>query len=432
MTAATPHATHDIHRPTYAQELLNLVETLLPGTVLQPGFLVRAAYRVTGAVDERGLRRALDDVVARHGALRTLLLRDGGTLRQQVLPPMPSRLTVTRLAPGLSADAWIADVTTRPHPCDEPPLLWAYLGRVSDDEAVLVLVAHHIAADAWSQDVLTRDLAAAYTARLHDEPPLSADVMQYTDIATEDRGDKWQARIGEALPYWRDRLAGTTDLGLPAETPDAPPGPTAVHPFRIDGALRAAVRTTARRARTTPFTVLLTAFVGALLPPGDAMISVVTAGRIPSEWDTVGFLLNVLQIRVEHSGSRAPEDLRELCPLVDRRCREAYANDIPLAPVLAENPHLLERMTARDLVAPVFQMIVRPPERPAARPPALALDRLALDTQPPLPIPMPFLWTMRWDDEPGGYVTYDAHLFSAAWMERAVDTYLNTLTELVR
>ncbi|MFJ2766911.1 condensation domain-containing protein [Streptomyces sp. NPDC087300] len=433
MTEATPRAAHetsDTHRATYAQELLDLVETLLPGTVLQPGFLVRAAYRVSGAVDERVLRRALDDVVARHGALRTLLVRGDGELRQRVLPPMPARLTVTRLGPGRSFDTWIAETTTRPHSCDEPPLLWAYLGRRGDD-AVLVLVAHHIAADAWSQDVLARDVAAAYTARLHGGAPLAPDVMQYTDIAAEDHSDTWQARIAQALPYWRDRLTGVDGLGLPAETPDAAPGPTAMHPFRIEPQLRDAVRETARRGRTTPFTLLLTTFVGALLPPGDAMVPVITAGRIPSEWDTVGFLLNVLQIRVEHSGAHDAKSLRELCPRVDGRCREAYAHDIPLIPVLRQSPQLLERMTARDLVAPVFQMIVRSPVRPAARTPALVLDRLALDSQPPLPIPLPFLWTMRWDDQPGGYVTYDAHLFSAEWIERAVATYLDALTELV-
>ncbi|MCF3121146.1 hypothetical protein IPZ68_15775 [Streptomyces arenae] len=427
-------AAYETHEATYAQDLLDLVETLLPGTVHQPGFLVRAAYRVPGPVDERILRQALDDVVARHGALRTQLVHEDGALRQRVLPPMPARLTVDLLAPGESVDDWIAEVTTRPHPSDEPPLLWAYLGRRdgaqgAGEEAVLVLVAHHIAADAWSQDVLERDLAAAYTARLHGRGALPADVMQYADIAVEDRSDKWQARIGEALPYWRDRLTGAEGLGLPAEHPDAAPGPTAVHPFRIDDGLRDAVRNTARRGRTTPFTLLLTAFVGALLPPGDAMVPVITAGRIPSEWHTVGFLLNVLQIRVDNPG---PGGLAELRPRVDSRCREAYANDIPLIPVLRQNPQLLGRMTARDRVAPAFQMIVRPPTRASREPSALALDRMPLDTQPPLPIPLPFLWTMRWDDEPGGYVTYDAHLFGAAWMERAVATYLDALTELAR
>ncbi|MGH4030051.1 condensation domain-containing protein [Actinomycetota bacterium Odt1-20B] len=421
MTAATPRATREIHEATYAQELLHLVETLLPGTVLQPGFLVRAAYRVRGPVDESVLRRALDDVVARHGALR-----------QGVHPPLPAHLTVTRLDAKQSADDWIAEVTTRPHPHDELPLLWAYLAQPGegDGDAVLVLVAHHIAADAWSQDVLARDLVAAYTARLRGEKPLGADVMQYADIAAEDHSDAWQARIGEALPYWRTRLAGAERLGLPAETPDAAPGPTAVHPFRVDEELRRAVRTAARRGRTTPFTLLLTTFVGALLPPGDAMVPVITAGRIPSEWQTVGFLLNVLQIRVTHTG---PAGLTDLCPRVDTRCREAYANDIPLVPVLRQNPELLERMTDRHHVAPAFQMIVRPPDRAPQRPQDLALDPLSMDTRPPLPVPLPFLWTMRWgDDQPGGYVTYDSRLFSEAWMESAVDRYMNALAELVR
>ncbi|GHE97478.1 condensation domain-containing protein [Streptomyces fumanus] len=415
-----------VHAATYAQELLGLVESMLPGTVMNPRFTVRAAYRLPAGTDVAVLRAALDDVVARHGALRTRLVRDGDGLRQEVLAPMPARLDVTRLPAGEPVREWIAAAAVRPRPPHEPPLLWAELCLPDDGgDPVLVLVGHHIAVDGWSQDVLARDLADAYAARL-DGRVLGDPPLQYTDIAAQDRGGAWQERIRQVLPYWRERLTGIAGLGLPCETPGAEPGPPAVHRFTLAPDLALAVRQSARRARSTPFALLMTAFVRGVLPPGDTLVPVITAGRIPSEWDTVGFLLNVLPIRVDDTG----QDLDALRGHIDGRCREAYAHDIPWVPVLGAAPEMPARLTDRARVPPVFQMIPRPPLAPPREPGARPLVALPDQSLPPQVIPVPFAWTVRWDTTPQVYVTYDSHLFGPRWMRAAEAGFLTALTRL--
>ena len=69
-------------------------------------FLIVSALRVTGAVDPAVLQGALDDVVARHELLRTLVVRDADPPYQMVRPPCPVPLEVrdpppaTRQVPG--------------------------------------------------------------------------------------------------------------------------------------------------------------------------------------------------------------------------------------------------------------------------------------------------------------------------------------------
>src|SRR5215469_9191175 len=57
-------------------------------------YLIVAVLRVTGPVDLAVLQDALDDVVARHELLRTLVVRDADPPYQVVLPPCQVPLEV--------------------------------------------------------------------------------------------------------------------------------------------------------------------------------------------------------------------------------------------------------------------------------------------------------------------------------------------------
>jgi condensation enzyme len=60
-------------------------------------FMMVCGLRVTGHVDLAVLQGALDDVVARHELLRTLVIRDADPPYQKVLPPCPVPLEVRDL-----------------------------------------------------------------------------------------------------------------------------------------------------------------------------------------------------------------------------------------------------------------------------------------------------------------------------------------------
>src|SRR4051812_38716391 len=71
-------------RLSYGQERLWVLDQLQPGSA---EYLMPLALRVRGALDEGALRRALDEVVARHEVLRTRYARADQGPVQVIDPP---------------------------------------------------------------------------------------------------------------------------------------------------------------------------------------------------------------------------------------------------------------------------------------------------------------------------------------------------------
>src|ERR1700719_490589 len=73
-------------------------------------YLIVSALRITGPVDLAALQGALDDVVARHELLRTLVVRDADPPYQQVFPPCQVPLEVRDLPSGTDPDMAIPEL----------------------------------------------------------------------------------------------------------------------------------------------------------------------------------------------------------------------------------------------------------------------------------------------------------------------------------
>src|SRR3712207_4810908 len=68
---------------SFAQERLWFIDRLEPGSAT---YNIPAALRLTGALDERALKRALGEIVRRHEALRTVFTEVDGTPVQVIAP----------------------------------------------------------------------------------------------------------------------------------------------------------------------------------------------------------------------------------------------------------------------------------------------------------------------------------------------------------
>ena len=108
-------------------------------------YLLVSPVRITGLVDLAVLRGALDDVVARHELLRTLVVRDADPPYQLVCPPCPVPLEVRDLPPvtGTSRDMVIQELIVEAQAgtisAREVPLLHARLCRFDDRDSALLL-----------------------------------------------------------------------------------------------------------------------------------------------------------------------------------------------------------------------------------------------------------------------------------------------------
>ena len=281
------------------------------------------AVRLSGALNVPALTAALNDVIGRHEALRTVFPDVDGEPWQQILPPEQATLSldVTDVAEEELPAALDAVGAAGFDLATEVPVR-ARLFRLGADEHVLCVVVHHVAGDGWSQAPLVRDLGAAYRARLDgvapDWRPLP---VQYADYALWQRellGDEQDENSLAAtqLAYWKEQLDGSPqEIELPV---DRPRPPVASHqgasvPVRVDTALHENLKALAAKTDTTPFMVFQAALAALLSRMGagdDIPIGTPVAGRTDSAADDlIGFFVNTLVLRTDVSGDPSFTDL---------------------------------------------------------------------------------------------------------------------------
>ncbi|MET0397983.1 MAG: amino acid adenylation domain-containing protein [Longimicrobiaceae bacterium] len=284
---------------------------------------VPIAARFSGALHPAALGRAVDEVVRRHGALRTAFPLRGGEPVQHVLPAGTGALRVVDLSalPAAAGEAEAARIlaasAAAPFDLERGPLFRARLLRLDPCEHVLLLEMHHAVTDGWSFGVVFRELGTLYGASLRGEPsPLPEPPLRYADHAARQREQLRGETLERLLAWWTRRLAGAPPaLDLP---PDRPRPPVqsfrgARHGLVLDPALAGRLRTLARERGATPFMVLLAAF-GVLLArhagEDDVVVGTPVAGRTRPELEgLVGFFVNTVVLRIDAAGDPAFDEL---------------------------------------------------------------------------------------------------------------------------
>ncbi|MFD7136488.1 amino acid adenylation domain-containing protein [Streptomyces sp. NPDC059894] len=331
---------------SFAQQRLWFLDQLEPG---RAEYVVPFALRVTGALDTAALDAALSGVVARHEILRTRFVAgEGGEPGQLVDPPAPVRAVahdLRHLADGeereRAARLFAETEAGRPFDLAAGPLLRARLVRMTDEDARLLLMVHHIACDGWSEGVLARELREGYraaaaggTARLPELP------VQYADFSV------WQRErlVGEVLQgqldYWRDRLTGLQPLELPTDRhrPAGRPGGGDTVPFEVSAEVAARLRATAADGGASLFMVLVAVFQVLLAKysrQDDIAVGTPIAGRNRAETeDLIGFFVNTLVLRTDLSGDPS---FTELLTRVKDTALGAYDHqDLPFERLVEE------------------------------------------------------------------------------------------------
>ena len=152
---------------SFGQLRLWLFDQLHPGS---DAYNLPGALRLEGELDVRALASALTEVVRRHEALRTTFREVGRHPVQEISPPAPVPLPIADLSPLPSAmrereaRRLARDEARRPFDLARGPLLRVRLLRMAAGEHVLLYTLHHIAGDAWSSEVMVREVSALYAA----------------------------------------------------------------------------------------------------------------------------------------------------------------------------------------------------------------------------------------------------------------------------
>ncbi len=368
---------------SFAQERLWFLEQMRPG---EATYAIPAALRMAGPLDAEALRRALEEIVRRHEALRTVFARSGGRPVQVVRPAERLELPVEEVAAGESPEAALRarmqEEAQRLFDLEEGPLFRVALLRLGADEHALLLSMHHIVSDGWSMGVLLRELAALYAAFLADGPsPLAELPVQYADFAAWQRAWLQGEALERQVAFWRERLAGAPAvLELPTDHPrPAVQGSRgAVHAFTVPLATADAARELGRREGVTLFMTLASAWALLLSRYSGAqelVVGVPTAGRTRRELEElIGFFVNALPLRAELGGDPST---RELLARTREAVLAGYAHqDVPFEKLVEELR--VERSLAHS---PIFQVMFTLMDAPLTVPELPGLAMRAMEGQ---------------------------------------------------
>ena len=334
-----------------------------------PRFHVVDGWRVAGEVDLDALRAALDDVVVRHEALRTVVVRDQEPRFQKIMPPSSPSLEVRDLpsddpdARDLRVEEFLNELAAEDLNIRELPLLRAILGRFDEQDSVLGLIAHHTAVDAWSMQQLRRDLAACYAARKAGQLPELPPATQYQEYASWQQEHSQSASVRAARVYWGQKLDEAGALALPTDRLRSaePVFSTGWYRFLLGRELRSATSELATAMRCSPFMILLAAFnvyVNRMTGATDVVALTFTPGREQARFhETIGSFFNCLPIRTDISDCGT---FRDVVAKTRANCIEAYTHEIPLAQILQEAPELMAPVVVDGVAACVFQVIQTP------------------------------------------------------------------------
>lgn len=293
---------------TPGQQEIWLATKLDPSST--PAFNESCSFTMRGTFNRAAMESALQQLIARHEALRTIFDDEGS---QQVVQASGLMDVEFLDFGGFSASeretrlaALIRAEVSHHFDLSRLPLGRARIVRMEPELHVMILTVHHIVCDGWSYDVMARDLSALYTKACQhapDSPPLPVQFRQYASYLDNYRRDD-RARVD--LDYWLKTLAQPpTAVEWPPDRP-RPPRRTfagAMEVFTLEDSLVAGIKELGSKNRVTLFANLLAQYavlLHRLTGQTDLIVGVPAAGQQLLENGTlVGHCVNLLPIRVK-------------------------------------------------------------------------------------------------------------------------------------
>ncbi|GHA27009.1 hypothetical protein GCM10010372_28540 [Streptomyces tauricus] len=286
----------------------------------RPVDVVCQAVRLTGApVDLDLLAERVQGFVRAHESLRTTFTiekdgsrqdgsqedsfwEDGGAVRPVVHEDLPPRLVRTRCPGGPEqAHALARELAYEPFDLAEGPLLRVVLAEgASEEEAWLLVVVHNLVFDAWSFELLLDELARDPAAPAPATRPFGRFALEQAESTAGPRGQEaarfWAAELADAPPpLATDRPRGLTSPGTGGRVD-----------LTLSGTVARGVAEAARGSAATAYAgwaAVAWATLAEFSGVPDVLLGTFTANRDgPDAQQTVGYLLNVLPLRLRDPG----------------------------------------------------------------------------------------------------------------------------------
>lgn len=295
------------------------------------------ALQFRDEIDENCFRQAFEDLMLRHGSLRTLFREQDGEIYQHVIPTTELNQYRWFWFSHESQGVTLADEAGYRFDLGcELAIRVRFLRPQAGSPPQLSLLIQHLIIDEWSVNVMMEELAHAYLARAAGHAPYwQATPRSLNEFARQ------QQREGlnhQHLAYWVDKLAGPrhpvhlrpiSGAAANPQTDALQAGWLAWQP--VDGTL-AMLNQFAREHDASLFSVIYTTIAVVLHKQAsvpDLLIGTSASGRTdPVFFDTLGYFTAMVAHRVHFD---AAQSFGQLLRAVSREINDsmAYA-DIPL------------------------------------------------------------------------------------------------------
>lgn len=442
----TIQETSDQHHLSYGQKALWFTHHLMPeSSVLN----IARAVKILGHLDLVALKYALQTLVQRHPALRTIFNSKNDLLSQFILENAVMPLIVEDVA-DWSEGCLVARLNELAHKHIDllhDPLLHCYVFTRSEREHILLVVVHHIVVDFWSLALFLDELTQLYTARKSGHVIVLPSLrIQYTDYIQQ-QNEMLQSPAGEQLwRYWKEQLSGKLPLlklmGDRQRLADLA-SEAASQKLRIGIELTMKLKELAHREGVTPYMLLLSALQVLLYRytgQEDIIVGSPTAGRSTAEaMKLMGYFVNAVAIRADLTGE--PGYLQFLAH-VRQTVLGAFAHQSYPFALLIERLHPAREIYPSQFFTVIFNWL-KTHTATTKNLEALALDEPGvhlpfgnevLEAVPLKQAPAQFeleLTMAEVDDEFRGTLKYDATLFQAAFIARMTEHFKTLLESIV-
>jgi amino acid adenylation domain-containing protein len=414
------------------QQLLWFLSLYEPDSV---AYTIAGILRFVGRLQRRELERSFFEIIRRHEVLRTgYMNREGSpcafigsaegwhiehvTLRGS--PPHKREGEALRMA---------RERVREPFDLSEPPLLRATLFELGEDEHLLLVAVHRIAADGWSLSIVARELGALYAAYTQGVVPALTELpFQFADYAAWYRKTRDEQIVERQLAWWRWQLQGSLPvLELPSDHPRPPMmtyrGGSLRRIVELDGlqSLANASGVTKFMALLAAFDILLHRYTGRT----DLIVGTAVAGRNRADVEgMIGPFINTLALRTNLDGDPT---VAELLNRVRETALGALAHaDVPFDRLVAE------LQPERDLsYSPVIQVLFTVQNYPYSR---LEFPGLTMGAVPFDPGISRYDLAVDVFERVDGFelaFEYRTDLFEAATIRRMQDHYVEILAGMV-
>ena len=414
---------------SYAQQWMWLLNQLYPHS---PAYNESTSVRLTGPLNVDVLERSFNELVRRHEILRTIFTIVDGEPVQIVQDTVNLSLTLVDLSAQPEAEQetqlhqLVTDEFQQLFDLGCGPLLRIKLLQLDGTTHILLLTMHHIISDAWSMDVIFKELAAIYDAFCHDRAcPLPELPIQYADFAQWQQQWQHDEALQPHLEYWKQQLGGRLPvLDLPTDHP-RPSMKTfqgARHYVALPNALHDSLKAVTHGEGLTLFMTLLASFQVLLYRytgQDDFLVGSPIAGRNqPSVEGLIGCFLNTLVLRADVAGN---PKFRDLLGRVREMVLTAYEHqDLPLANLVEELQP--ERELSRN---PLFQIMFVFQNAQLPELPGLSLSPVQFDKEA-----AKLDLTLSIEETPqglSGWWEYNRSLFDATTIARIAGHFLTLL-----